>query len=106
MIKIGGVAVRTWGTPGWRASPNQCLVAQTTSFSFQKTMAVVGAPERVLVLPADLPKNPGRFGSFEQHNCAICLGGLSRPVELACGHCFCKPPLVFSALPTNRTGLV
>jgi hypothetical protein len=46
-----------------------------------------------LVLPADKHAQgpaPGTFGSFEQNNCAICLGGLSRPVELACGHCFCK----------------
>ena len=44
------------------------------------------------VLPRDkVVTVPGekRFGSFEQDNCAICLGGLSRPVELACGHCFC-----------------
>ena len=44
------------------------------------------------VLPRETEAGPGgkgRFGSFEQDNCAICLGGLSRPVELACGHCFC-----------------
>lgn len=51
-------------------------------------MAVAGLSPQ-LVLPADQPPVKGTFGSFEQHNCAICLGGLSRPVELACGHCFC-----------------
>ena len=35
------------------------------------------------VLPRETEAGPGgkgRFGSFEQDNCAICLGGLSRQV--------------------------
>ena len=68
-----------------------------------RTTVAVPLPA-VFKLPRDT-EGPDRFGSFEQDSCAICLGKVSRPVELGCGHCFCYVCLASAASSTRKCPL-